>query len=153
MRLQYRGTAYEYNVPTLETSEADINWFQQEQRKRCQTLQEANHLLTYRGVQYTTNQLAVTLSTPVARSNKQLLYRGVSYTRNANGTIVSNRPSNAVVSGIAVPATTAGLTKELGRVHQDNLRRNLERRLQSAQERGDQNLVSLLEAESRELAL
>ncbi len=32
-----------------------------------------------------------------------------------------------------------------------NLLRNLERRLQVAKERGDQNLITLLEAESRQI--
>ena len=43
------------------------------------------------------------------------------------------------------------LLEELNNVHLNNLRRNLERRLQVAREKGDENLISLLEAEFEQL--
>jgi Domain of unknown function (DUF4278) len=154
MRLQYRGTAYEYNTSTLEASETDVYRLQSDAQKRCRTLQEANYPLTYRGVHYTTGQVAAALAVPSVRSSQTLVYRGSQYIRNGDGRLVENQAANGVIAAkVATPSTTAGLTKQLGRIHQDNLRRNLERRLQSAQQQGDQNLIRLLEAESRELAL
>jgi hypothetical protein len=38
--------------------------------------------------------------------------------------------------------------KETAQLHQINLRRNLERRLEAARARGDENLIRLLEAEA-----
>lgn len=43
------------------------------------------------------------------------------------------------------------LLEELNNVHLNNLRRNLERRLQVAREKGDENLIRLLEAEFEQL--
>lgn len=146
MRLTYRGASYEYNP--LEVRESDIfsrNW---EAQRRCQTLQENRYPLTYRGARYTTDQVAAAFSVPSVKTSQTLQYRGVKYVRKPDGTTQLTSPLRDVV-----PNTTAVVFKELSRVHQDNLRRNLERRLQSAKARGDQALVSLLEAEFKQLAL
>ncbi|MDX2241907.1 MAG: DUF4278 domain-containing protein [Leptolyngbyaceae cyanobacterium bins.302] len=147
MKLTYRGASYEYNTSPLEVRESDIfsrNW---ETQRRCQTLQENAYPLTYRGVRYTTDQVATALSTPASRSTQALIYRGVKYARDPDGT---TRLSTTQVS---IPNTTAVVWKEVSRVHHENIRRNLERRLQAAKARGDQSLINLLEAESKELAL
>ncbi|NES80105.1 MAG: hypothetical protein F6K10_00490, partial [Moorea sp. SIO2B7] len=39
------------------------------------------------------------------------------------------------------------------KIHLDNIRRNLERRLQIAKDKGDENLVNLLKQEEKQLAL
>lgn len=149
MRLTYRGASYEYNHSPLEVRESDILAHSQE-AQRCRTLQESRYPLTYRGNRYTTDQVAAALSTPASHSTQRLTYRGVRYIKNpANGiTQLITETSNP-----ATPSTTAAVIREVSRIHRENLRRNLERRLQAARERGDQSLVSLLEAESRELAL
>ena len=41
---------------------------------------------------------------------------------------------------------------ELTETHLTNIRRNLERRLLAAKEKGDQNLIRLLEDEGRQIA-
>jgi len=149
MRLTYRGASYERNASPLEVRESDIlskNWQNQQQ---CRTLQENLYPLTYRGVRYTTDQVATALSTPMSRSAQTLTYRGVKYVRNANGS-TQLAPSTETSS---VPNTTMAALKELSRIHQENLRQNLARRLQAAKARGDQDLVNLLEAESKQLAL
>jgi hypothetical protein len=148
MRLTYRGASYEYNAAPLEVRESDIfshNW---EAQQRCKTLQENRYPLTYRGVRYTTDQVATALSMPILRSSQTLSYRGAKYVRNVDGStqmVPSAQPS--------APNTTMAALRELSRVHQDNLRQNLARRLQAAKARGDQELVNLLEAESKQLAL
>lgn len=149
MRLTYRGASYEYNSAPLEVRESDIfshNW---EAQQRCKTLSEKSYPLTYRGVRYTTDQVATAFSAPVLRSPQTLSYRGAKYVRNVDGTTTQIVPSVQP----SVPSTTMAALRELSRVHQDNLRQNLARRLQAAKARGDQELVNLLEAESKQLAL
>jgi hypothetical protein len=47
--------------------------------------------------------------------------------------------------------TKLAARKAIEEIHRENIRRNLERRLQAARERGDQDLIRLLEAESKQL--
>jgi hypothetical protein len=131
MKLSYRGVNYEYQPLTLEVTEGEIlgkyrgvNW-------RCHTLNEIpipqpDRVLKYRGVAYHPNQDVEACQTAIAQSS---------------------RP-RAIKTATASEVVTR---KALEEVHRENLRRNLERRLQAARERGDQNLVNLLEAESRQL--
>lgn len=150
MKLIYRGASYEYNSPSLETRETDLLRRHQGAYQRCKTLQEASYPLTYRGVRYTTEQVAEALSsTPTLRGPQKLVYRGQQYIKYPNGAIESVVPEKAV----RIPNTTAELFKEVSRVHQDNLRRNLQRRLKIAKQQGNQSLVNLLEAEFQQLAL
>jgi hypothetical protein len=46
-----------------------------------------------------------------------------------------------------------GSTPELHRIHRINIRRSLERRIQSAEERGDEQLLSTLMTELKEMVL
>ncbi|MDX2229424.1 MAG: DUF4278 domain-containing protein [Leptolyngbyaceae cyanobacterium bins.349] len=151
MRLNYRGASYEYNTSPLEAQESDV--LNRDAQKRCRTLQENAYPLTYRGTRYTTAQVAAALSAPASRTAQTLAYRGVKYTRQPDGTTQLMPSEQGTLEQVTVPNTTAALLKEVARVHQDNIRRNLERRLQAAKLRGDQTLVSLLEAESKQLAL
>jgi hypothetical protein len=150
MRLIYRGANYEYNSPALETRETDLLRRHQGAYQRCKTLQEASYPLTYRGVRYTTDQVAeALLSTPTLRTPQRLVYRGQQYIKHPNGAIETVVAEKAT----RVPDTTAELFREVNRVHQENLRRNLQHRLLMAKQQGNQALVSLLEAESKQLAL
>ncbi len=149
MRLTYRGASYEYNTSPLEVRESDIFRAQQEAQRRCRTLQENRFPLIYRGSRYTTDQVANALSTPATRTSQTLIYRGVKYVRHADGTTQLAAADRCEM----IPHTTLGALREISRVHEANLRRNLERRLQAAKARGDQNLITLLEAESQQLAL
>jgi hypothetical protein len=146
MRLTYRGASYDYNTSPLEVRESDVLLHSLETQRRCRTLQQS-YPLTYRGSRYTTEQVAAALAVPASRSAQVLSYRGVKYVRNLDG---SMQP--ATLEGVTVPNNTAAF-KAISKVHKENIRRNLERRIQAAKERGDQTLVSLLEAESKELAL
>ncbi len=145
MQLTYRGTQYEYNQSPLEVRENDV-LLNRGLSQRCKTLQEARYPLSYRGVSYTTDQV-VGLSTDHALQTAQnLFYRGASYLKHPNGSVEVLAAGKTV--RVRVPAVS-----ELSSVHTAHLRRNLERRLQSAKEQGDQHLITLLEAESKELAL
>ncbi|EKQ69082.1 hypothetical protein OsccyDRAFT_1691 [Leptolyngbyaceae cyanobacterium JSC-12] len=149
MKLSYRGASYEYNHSPLEVRESDILTHNRSTQQHCQTLQENCYALTYRGNRYTTNQVIAALSTPASYTPQELRYRGVKYIKNP----VDGTTQLAIaLQGEATPETTIAAVREVSSIHRDNLRRILERRLQAARERGDQSLVSLLEAESRELA-
>lgn len=145
MKLTYRGASYEYNNSPLEVREGELlPMLSAQQRHR--TLQEKHYPLTYRGRQYTTSEVIPALASS-GSYHHTLCYRGVNYTRTANGAI------SAIGETQTIPATAAAAIKEVSRIHRENLRRNLERRLQAARERGDRVLVNLLEAESEALAL
>lgn len=148
MNLIYRGDSYEYNPSSLEVREVDaLRRYQSAQR--CKTLVESNYPLIYRGATYTTAQIAQAFtSTPVSSSPQLLTYRGVQYLKNANGMVEFARPAKASLAPKAI--TPAFL--EASTVHHENLRRNLERRLEVAKGQGNENLVNQLEAESRQLA-
>jgi hypothetical protein len=150
MRLTYRGASYEYNSSPLEAGENPVLRQGRDASQRCQTLQTANYPLLYRGVRYTTEQVAAALSpTPAPQSTQVLAYRGIKYIKNPNGSV----EMVAIDRSNGIPQTTMLVFKEVGRIHRENLRRNLAHRLEVAKDRGDQTLVSLLEAEFRQLAL
>lgn len=132
MRLSYRGAQYESNQPSLEVTESEILGKYRGANWRCQTLQEVPvpqsvTTLKYRGVAYIPGQAAVTRPVDVA-SGRALQQRSVTIPE-------------------ALP-----VLKEVARIHRSNLERNLERRLQIARRQGNQGLVSLLEAERKQLA-
>ncbi|UBF28086.1 DUF4278 domain-containing protein [Kovacikia minuta CCNUW1] len=131
MKLSYRGVNYEFTPPSLEVTEGEIlgkyrgvNW-------RCHTLQE----------------------TPIPQINQTLTYRGVSYGPNRVNNQVPTMGAQAGSTRTLKPVVPKAfpVRKQAEEVHRANLLRNLERRLQVAKERGDQNLISLLEAESRQI--
>lgn len=149
MNLIYRGNSYEYNPSFLEVREVDaLRRYQSAQR--CKTLVESNYSLIYRGATYTTAQIAQAFaSAPVLGSPQLLTYRGTQYVRNANGIVEFARPAKASLAPKAItPAFLEATT-----IHHENLRRNVQRRLEVAKGQGNQNLVNQLEAESKQLAL
>lgn len=155
MKLSYRGATYDYNPPSLEVPEAEILSQRQYASRNCHTLREhtipnPNLPLTYRGVTYTRGQIAAA-ERSLGHSNVTLTYRGASYrTHAAHATVpvAVARAERSVVIPDRVP-----VLKEVGKIHQANLRRNLERRLKVAKSEGNFSLVTLLEAEFRQLAL
>lgn len=150
MKLVYRGASYEYNPASLEVREVDILRHYQSAHQRCHTLSESNYPLIYRGARYTTAQVAQSLASVTVSGTPQLLtYRGVQYIRNANGIVEFARPAKASLA----PKSITPAFVEATAVHHENLRRNMQHRLEIAKGEGNQNLVSQLEAESRQLAL
>ncbi len=150
MKLIYRGDSYEYNPASLEVRDVDALRHYQNAHQRCQTLVESNYPMIYRGTAYTTAQIAQSLaSAPTSGTPQLLTYRGTQYVRNANGIVEFVRSEQA---SLAPKAITSDFLKTTT-VHHENLRRSLERRLEVAKGQGNQNLVSQLEAESKQLAL
>jgi hypothetical protein len=147
MKLIYRGASYEYNQASLEVN--PLRHYQ-DVHQRCTTLAEASYPLAYRGVQYTTAEVAQNLAAVSVSHTPQLLtYRGVHYLKNANEIVGFTRPAKASLA----PKTLAPALLEAASAHHENLRRSLQHRLEVAKRRGDETLVNQLEAESRQLAL
>jgi len=132
MKLSYRGATYEGIQPTLEVTEGEI-------------------LGKYRGASWRGH---IYKEMPVPQSGLHLSYRGVAYTTgqvNAQTEAQPVQPVTAKAGRSHSMPVMFKASKEIALVHRANLQRNLEHRLQIARERGDQRLVQLLEAESRQL--
>lgn len=134
MRLSYRGVNYEKELPTLEMKEGEIGG---KYRAQDWTYRYPRHI-------------------PQTKSKLYRQYRGVAYSTNPipkEGAIfVPQWGSTDVYCPVSTQTQTV-VVNEFSKTHLDNLRRNLERRLQIAQENGDENLVDLLRRESQQLAL
>ncbi len=133
MKLSYRGGHYEYNPLTLEVTEGEILGSYRGATWRCRTLKEV----------------------PVPQPDVTLCYRGTTYNPRQAARLTSAntglfRAANAL-KAVSVPDALP-VYREIGRIHCSNLHRNLERRLQVAKEQGNKTLISLLEAESKQLA-
>lgn len=140
MKLLYRGSTYEYDPTQPKRTDSD----------RFENVREP-FTLTYRGSVYRLDphqQPAPATYQP--RSAYQLTYRGDTYQVQPNGerTTVA-RPIRSSKTPLTVSAIA--LSRNLSKVHQANLERNLNRRIQSAQEKRDYALLALLEAEQRQL--
>lgn len=130
MKLSYRGASYDYNQPTLEITEGEILGKYRGSTWRCHTLKE--------------------VPTPQPAAN--LTYRGAHYVtgNGAQANLNYQKQAKKMEEIVKIPSTLSA-PREIARIHQANLQRNLERRLQAARLRGDQTLVQLLEAESNQL--
>ncbi|WP_431705983.1 DUF4278 domain-containing protein [Geminocystis sp. CENA526] len=128
--MKYRGNQYRSETSLLEMKEGDI-------------------IGKYRGCNVYGK---LPKHIPQLRPKLGLSYRGVSYSTCPNATPVFY-PSETVVSSIAPHSRIASFetTKKLEDVHLQNLRRNLERRMQIAQETHNDYLLEMLRKESQEL--
>jgi hypothetical protein len=130
MKLTYRGIDYDYTQPTLEVTEGEILGRYRGAAWRCQTVQEL----------------------PIPRPNAMLNYRGASYLSNPTAGIQPVQMAHTIATRRPIPCTTGPLRQEVSRLHQANVKRSLEHRLQVAQQQGDRRLIDLLEAERGQLA-
>ena len=144
MKLSYRGVSYEHNSPQLEMMTGEVGG-------------------KYRGAAWNHKYLR---HIPVPQPKVDLKYRGVAYSTGdpIDVEAVRLRREYAQVNGATANTTAIAakqmpaksdrqeVLKELHSTHLDHLRRNLERRLQVARAKGDNHLIQLLEAESRQLA-
>lgn len=130
MKLSYRGVKYECQPSMLEVTEGEMGG-------------------TYRGQPW---QLRYLRHIPEPAPVHNLKYRGVAYR--------TGQPTVIEPSAIAQPVSTPWartlynhhkreVLDETRRIHLANIRSNLERRMQAAKARGDEQLVRLLEQEQR----
>jgi hypothetical protein len=132
MKLTYRGVSYDYRPATLEVTEGDImgRYRGQTIRRHCvtQSLERPDVesvLLHYRGNAYQSLQ-------PVPEVSPQ-------------------RQTVAAACPVSAPQLSPLMGTDARRIHLENMRRSLERRLQTAQAQGDDHLVNLLQRESNAL--
>jgi Domain of unknown function (DUF4278) len=136
MKLIYRGQSYDNNPDRS----GNIG-----RPARSPHLSQAPYTVIYRGQ---TLRIDPTNTVDVEQlPSRELIYRGETYRVNAAG-----QASTPVRRSTAqIPDTMP--RHYIGKVHQANLQENLQRRLKAAQERGDRQLVALLEAERQQLAI
>ena len=141
MQLTYRGVHYDYNLRGVE-ADREANVFR--------AIRPAYNL-HYRGSVYAVDPNAEP-SLPTLQPSAQLLYRGAAYALNGWTTpaTTGQQVSNVASSSPRFNKKASG--RELATTHRTNLHTNLQRRLQVAHERGDQNLISLLERELQQIA-
>ena len=134
MKLSYRGISYESEPLVFETIESDIGG-----KYRGQTWKERypRHIpqlkpksIKYRGVAYSTLPLPKTCRIPKFQEEEIVPLSLVDL----------SKPDKVIA-------------QETARIHLENMRRNLERRLEVAEANEDKNLVNLLERESLQLTL
>jgi len=139
MQLIYRGVSYNFTPSSLAT-----------QADRCQQAHSLKSIanLIYRGIRYVVDpdvQPAPAFVTAIAN----LTYRGVTYA--LNGGVPTSAPAT-VQSAKVGRRNPASLVQSTAATHQNNIYRNLERRIQVAQTQGNQNLVQMLERELKQIA-
>ena len=141
MESTYRDNNYESNQFNVELVEGEIgvehqgtNWKQKYPRHI--RVPQPKIDLNYRGVESTSDD-------SIDREANQLQREYIT----ANSVAVPGK--NEVV-----PTKTSRqqVLEELNQTHLNNLRRNLEHRLQVAREKGDEDLIRLLEAEFEQIA-
>lgn len=146
MKHSYRGVSYEHNSPQLEVMTGAVGG-------------------QYRGATWNHKYLR---HIPVPQPKVDLKYRGVAYSAGdpidveavrlrreyskVKETATSHTIESAAAQQMPIRCDRASVVRELHSTHLNHLRRNLERRLQVAREKGDNHLIQLLEAESRQLA-
>ncbi|WP_024545675.1 DUF4278 domain-containing protein [Picosynechococcus sp. NKBG15041c] len=132
MKLTYRGVSYDYRPATLEVMEGDI-------------------VGRYRGQTIRRHCVAETLERPEVES-VLLHYRGNTYqSLQAVPEVLPQRQAAAAACPVQVLPLTKLMGQDARRIHLENMRHSLERRLQTAQARGDEHLISLLQQESNAL--
>ncbi len=139
MKLTYRGVEYDYNPPVLEVTLSDITG-------------------QYRGQK---NQYSYVRHLPIPQQAERLSYRGVAYQTTRTGAIqqLSDRTATpniwanlaSKLTGTS-PAAQArrSLVKESSVLHQQNITRSLQHRMEVAKQKGNQTLLEQLESEMRQ---
>ncbi|MEL6398246.1 MAG: DUF4278 domain-containing protein [Cyanobacteria bacterium J06626_4] len=137
MKLCYRGVEYDYTPPVLEVSESEV-------------------LGQYRGRSL---HFSYVKHVPFPQTEANLKYRGADYHTNRQGEVeavvsVNQESQELQFKPVFDSMATARrhLLQQSAQVHQDNMRRSLERRLQVAQAKGDNRLVNQLEDEMHQYA-
>jgi hypothetical protein len=134
MKLCYRGVNYNREPLSLEVSESEI-------------------MGKYRGQEY---HRCYPRHVPQLNPKPRLQYRGLAY--QTCPLIQTEASLNAQLAAIAracgqIPPLEDEKTEKAADIHRENLRHNLDRRLEIARAKGDRDLVRLLEKECKQLAI
>lgn len=134
MKLSYRGVNYEVEASMLEVTEGEIGGQYRGQPWRFHYVRhmpkpQTVHTLKYRGIPYRTDHSPVEDSRTAAQSTTSIPRR------------------------IPTSHRQREILDELKSNHIRNIQRSLEHRLAVAKAKGDEQLIRMLEAESRDMAL
>ncbi|MGB3641995.1 MAG: DUF4278 domain-containing protein [Rivularia sp. (in: cyanobacteria)] len=133
MKLTYRGIKYEYAPVTVEVTEAEV----------CGK---------YRGAEWKCHYPKYTRVTHHAA---ELKYRGASY-YSGNPQEVEELKQRKKLNYIFASNNQLFMkhrvNNQLTQIHQANLQRNVQRRLEVAKQRGDEKLIYQLEQEANQLS-
>lgn len=145
MKLIYRGNTYDYDPTQSRQGNGG------RPVKSAPRLQ-APYTLLYRGETYCVDPTAYQTQVSALPQEYELIYRGATYhvDRDAQGNLT------ALTQSVKAPRSqsNARVAKQaVSQLHQANQLDSLHRRLQSAQERGDQTLLDLLEAERKQITI
>jgi len=132
MKLTYRGTNYEQEIPTVDMIESEVGG---KYRGQAWNYRYPRHI-------------------PVPQQAYDLKYRGVEY--KSTGTVKTEATiAQPTVGPRRVLAPVSGkpcvLVPEIAKVHRANLCNILDRRVQAAKARGDERLLRLLENEAQQM--
>ncbi|MEM9116855.1 MAG: DUF4278 domain-containing protein [Cyanobacteria bacterium P01_F01_bin.56] len=137
MKLCYRGAEYDYTPPVLEVSETEILG---QYRGRPLHFSYVNHV-------------------PFPQPEASLMYRGAPYQTTRQGAIeavvrVNEAPQEPQFKPVfdSMAAARRNLLQEAADMHQVNMKRSLEHRMQVAQANGDVVLLRQLEDEMHQYA-
>lgn len=141
MELSYRGLHYDYDPPTVDMMEG-----------------EAGGL--YRGCQW---QVRYPRHIPVTQPSHSLKYRAVAYStpataENLDSDSALDRQISAEVKAMRKTGIFSNskpqpkIWQEAAQIHQANICRSLQRRMNVAEAKGDRKLMNLLQQESQDLA-
>ncbi|MGG6295948.1 arginine synthesis PII-interacting regulator PirA [Leptolyngbya sp. AN02str] len=122
MRLTYRGNGYEYEPVETNLAETDV-------------------FGKYRGQGF---HFSYPRHIPVPQPPRSLSYRGVHYETTESGAI--HTVSRSEATSLKMNARQA-VMQEVEQIHQQNIQRRLQHRLEVAQQRGDEMLVRQLQQE------
>ncbi|MEM1311116.1 MAG: DUF4278 domain-containing protein [Cyanobacteria bacterium P01_D01_bin.71] len=137
MKLCYRGVSYDYTPPILEVTESEM-------------------LGQYRGRSL---NFSYVKHVPFPQSEANLKYRGATYHTTRYGEIEAvvqvRQPTQEVQFQPvfdSMAAARRSLLQEAAEMHQANIKRSLERRMQVAQAKGDERLLRQLQDEMHQYA-
>jgi hypothetical protein len=134
MKLIYRGIKYEHAPETVEVITQEV----------CGK---------YRGAEW---KCHYSKHTPATHHAAELKYRGASY-YSGNPQEIEELKQRKKLNLIFAKNDQIFLSKrpknnQTARIHQANLRSDLQRRLEVAKQRGDENLIRILEIEANQLS-
>ena len=128
MQTSYRGVNFQSSAPTLEVAE---NEMASRYRGESLNFSYVRHIPLPPAIPNPMNRLVTESSTtsPFATPGKREVIDEAYY----------------------APQVSEKILHEVSAIHQENIRRNLERRLEVAKARGDQSLIRQLQVESQQL--
>jgi len=134
MKLSYRGVPYKSEESQLEINEGEIGG-------------------KYRGQNW---RYHYPRHIPQIKPKIYMQYRGVAYSTCPIPKTQVTSQQNPEITGKTCPLPikkSCNKQEDAAKIHWDNIRRNLERRLEVAKANGDEHLIKMLEKESKQLCL